>query len=480
MLSGRLSTRLSTRLLYRQSVARRQRRTLLSPAFALTDDWAGRHERMKQLGLGGDYEWIAAVQKKYVGGGTASAIDVDAAIVGADQLDQVDDVRDLVYKLRHTPLAADMFESTPYAIIRLFLKHNCTEQLLACFDDPINYGVFPNEHAACLLMDHFLRADNIQAAAKVASFLMLQEMFDCRLVVHLAALSCAKWAELPAAQQYLNKPAEAVAEETQHGEEDEFVFKVPYLKNIHFDGHFDLKDPAQLVGKSLVWFGRQLLPADLATSAQLLGWTVFGDVDRLHSFLKQNNAKCLRHAVTTAKSLVQSRIEPPAESGAPADATPPPSTPDAEPTPKDDRWQTCLTLLDKVATTTGEETLSSAILQRLNECRADEEEKLMKKQRQLFSTWNEDRKNHLIAQNMRLKHNLRLEEIAQERKQIADESDVMFFFENRTKWEKFGQEDDKIEEKVDVTKAEAKLTDQEYAKILFAGEAKSTKPTRTT
>jgi hypothetical protein len=72
-----LSGRLLTRLMCRRAIGR-QRRTLLSSTFALTDEWAERHEQMKQLGLGGDYEWIAAVQKKYVGDGFASAIDVDA------------------------------------------------------------------------------------------------------------------------------------------------------------------------------------------------------------------------------------------------------------------------------------------------------------------------------------------------------------------------------------------------------------------
>ncbi|KAK6012246.1 zinc finger, C2H2 type, partial [Ostertagia ostertagi] len=34
-------------------------------------EWASRHAEMTKLGLGGDYEWISAVQKKFIGGGLA-------------------------------------------------------------------------------------------------------------------------------------------------------------------------------------------------------------------------------------------------------------------------------------------------------------------------------------------------------------------------------------------------------------------------
>ncbi|PIO61550.1 zinc finger, C2H2 type [Teladorsagia circumcincta] len=52
-------------------------------------EWASRHAEMTKLGLGGDYEWISAVQKKFIGGGLASAIDVDAAVCVAEHKDQV-------------------------------------------------------------------------------------------------------------------------------------------------------------------------------------------------------------------------------------------------------------------------------------------------------------------------------------------------------------------------------------------------------
>lgn len=172
------------------------RRHLLSEAFSLEKEWASRHPEMAKLGLGGDYEWISAVQKKFIGGGLASAIDVDAAACVAEHKDQVDDVVELLYKLRHSENAADLRGSSEYALIRLLLRHD-PSFLFKLADDPINYGVFMNEHAACLAIDHFLKRNDFGGAARLAAWVMQQEMTENELLNLLVLYSCTKWAELP-------------------------------------------------------------------------------------------------------------------------------------------------------------------------------------------------------------------------------------------------------------------------------------------
>uniref|UniRef100_A0A914XUY1 Uncharacterized protein n=1 Tax=Panagrolaimus superbus TaxID=310955 RepID=A0A914XUY1_9BILA len=143
---------------------------ILSQEFQLNNEWQNRHAVLKELNLGGDYEWIAAVQKKFVGGGKASAVDVDAATCLSEEVDQLNDIVELVYKLRHTENAADLLPSTEYALYRLFLKYNAHEELFKVLNDPINYGVFPNYHVSALLLSHYIKAKNYSAAAKIASF----------------------------------------------------------------------------------------------------------------------------------------------------------------------------------------------------------------------------------------------------------------------------------------------------------------------
>jgi hypothetical protein len=79
----------------------------------------------------------------------------------AREEDQQEDVTELVYKLRHTENTADLLESTEYGIVRFLLKWNSTQLLFKILNDPINYGIFMNEHAFCLTIDHLLKQDNI-------------------------------------------------------------------------------------------------------------------------------------------------------------------------------------------------------------------------------------------------------------------------------------------------------------------------------
>nr|CRZ22257.1 Bm8371, isoform c [Brugia malayi] len=89
-----------------------------------------------------------------------------------------------------------MLPSTEYALIRLLLKHHKTDILLAILADPINYGIFLNEHSACLVIDSFLEAGKITDAARIASCVMLQEMFQSTLLNWLCIYSSLRWTEL--------------------------------------------------------------------------------------------------------------------------------------------------------------------------------------------------------------------------------------------------------------------------------------------
>ncbi|MFH4981918.1 hypothetical protein AB6A40_008627 [Gnathostoma spinigerum] len=203
-------------------------RGLLSKKFLLQVEWGHGHERMGKFSLGGDYEWIAAVQKKFAGGGMASAIDVDVAVCGADEKDQLDDIIELMYKLRHTKFAADVLPSSEYAIIRAALKHNAVDLLFKVLSDPINYGIFLNEHSACLLVDYLLESNNVAGAAKVATIVMQQEMFSSTLANILCIYALLKWTELSPSQRLFDKVVLPPVKQEEVNEEDQVT-----LRNLH-------------------------------------------------------------------------------------------------------------------------------------------------------------------------------------------------------------------------------------------------------
>lgn len=90
-----------------------------------------------------------------------SAVDVDSAICLAQEEDQQEDAVELIYKLRHTENTADLLESTEYGLVRFLLRWNNTQLLFKVLNDPINYGIFMNEHTYCLAIDHMLKQENI-------------------------------------------------------------------------------------------------------------------------------------------------------------------------------------------------------------------------------------------------------------------------------------------------------------------------------
>jgi len=380
-----------------------ERRHLLSREFALNDKWTQRFEDLKRFQLGASYEWITSVQKKFIGDGKASAVDVEAAVCLANEEDQLEDIVELIYKLRHTENSADMLSSTEYAMYRLLLKFNDTQTLFKLINDPINYGVFMNEHCYCLAIDYFIKNDNIPGAAEVATNVMKQELFDNELLNILSVYSLLKWLELPADQRVFSNQGgkEEKTDEDEFGtDEDETTFKFPYLRQEFNDGHFDLEDPMQLVIKSLKWF-----------------------IPHIKSSVKWKS---------DVESLVQKLQDHTGE----------------EPF-------VC------------EGQLSEKMLDTLNSSLPDLESELTQHQSKLFDEWRDRRRTLIETQARSLNAQLRLEELAEEEKQAKEQIEILNFFDNRVMWESMAKEKEKLFKELNIGQGEDAQTEETYAKTMF-------------
>ncbi|KAF1769622.1 hypothetical protein GCK72_001439 [Caenorhabditis remanei] len=392
---------------------------VLSPGFSLEKEWTGRHVALGKLGLGGDYEWISAVQKKFIGGGYASAVDVDAAVCVAEQKDQVDDVIELLYKLRHSVKAAEKLESSEYALVRLLLKYQ-PETILTLANDPINYGVFLNQHLACIVIDHFINSSNIQSAARIVTWMIQQEELENELLNVLGLYVCAKWAELPVDQQTLELGG--VEEEEDVNDDDIRTFKFPYLKNDSFDEHFDLTNPNHLIGKSLMWLSRDTssLNKDLKSSLNALGAVLFEKLAEAESTISTS--------LPSVKHLVAERLK--AKEG-------------------EEQSEDVKKILEKIGETQKSEEgqkLSDMVLEHLKTIQAAEEEKLCSEQVKLYSAWNERRQILAKSQAQKVLLRVRQDEIRAELKQLDEQEEQMSFFKNRLQWEKRAAENTQIDE----------------------------------
>ncbi|EFO28359.2 hypothetical protein LOAG_00136 [Loa loa] len=436
-------------------------RHLLSKKFALNEEWCSRHSALSELGIDGGYEWITAVQKKFVSAKIASAVDVDAAVCIAEELDQLDDILKIIYKLRHIEMTGRMLPSTEYALVRLLLKHHKTDILLAVLTDPINYGVFLNEHSACLIIDNFLEADKITDAARVASCVMLQEMFQSTLLNWLCIYSSLRWTELPTGQRVFEELPSldyiaGTENNTGHVEdEDEMTFKFPYLKNEYNDMHFDLTDPDQLIGKNLLWFSNCVpLSEEEAKNIRLIGYVFFGNYVLAKQLLQTINI------FSSAAAICQSRLE---QLTIKTDNIR--ELQDRQPT--ENVVEELKGIIDKIEKKNTDEKLSDMIMKHLKAVQNTEEKNVIEIQRSAFRNWIQNRTDLIRAQVETLDLKLRLKETCEERRKLRDRWEMLNFFENRLKWEDMAVvKEELLKAEQDKRKSKEDL-EQEYVDEVF-------------
>lgn len=120
-------------------------------------------------------------------------------------------------------------------------------------------------------MDYFIKKKEFASAAKVASFLMLQEEFDHPASNAFAIYSCHKYLENPDTWQGVDPEVERLKSEPK----EEVKVRVRYIRNPYFDDHFDLWKPSDIVGKTLYWIGSFGLDGPVGRSCQLRGVVLY-------------------------------------------------------------------------------------------------------------------------------------------------------------------------------------------------------------
>lgn len=212
------------------------------------------------------FDFYLELEHKYSTAGKFSAIDVDIFANSIQDEGHTEDLLDTIYKLRLTPETSFTLPSTHYAVTRYLLEKESPDQVFEVLNDRLNYGIFPDHHSYNLLMDTYLKKKDFASAAKISTLLMLQEDFEHPIANALALYSCHK---------YLEKPEDWKAPEPEKDEStEEIKVRVRYLRNPFFDDHFDLVEPAHLVGKTLAFFGKNRGDT-LGRSCQLRGLILF-------------------------------------------------------------------------------------------------------------------------------------------------------------------------------------------------------------
>lgn len=278
-------------------------RHFLSDAYKCSLSWENRLQSpiLQQIDA---EKFFHELERKFNRAGKICAIDMDIFANKLSDNTMLSQLSEIMHKFRLTAEAGNVLDSTSHAIIRNYLDHgnNDLESLFIMLDDRLSYGVFLDPFTTNLLLDKLLRLKDYRMAAKVSTYLMLQEDFTNPINRVLSLYACYKYlanaepfedmfkavpvdgeggGESAAAQVNAAKPAKGKKREKI----EEVRIRINYIRNPYFDDHFDLRNSHHLVGKTFLAIARHL-NGTVANSVRLIGYTYYEKFAEGSEFVK--------------------------------------------------------------------------------------------------------------------------------------------------------------------------------------------------
>lgn len=402
------------------STTRLLKRTFLSQAYYCNEVWEHRLNSpiLQKVNLD---ELYHALDQRFQRHRQMSAVDVDVFANAVKEDSYVDELLDLVHKLRLTADTRNTLNSTSHAVVRYLTQCNESNRLLEALDDRLNYGIFLDHYTANILMDIYWKNKDYTSGARVASQLMLQEETDHPLFSRFALLHCYHYLLDPKGWPEYVPPEEP---------EEEVKVRVKYIRNPYDDDHFDLRDPAKIVGKTIAMLTRQKSNT-LDKCFYIVGMSLYNKLDKAKAVVAEM-AKNKEKLFTEVLRLLPDEHEIKAET---------------QSLPTDDA------------------DVSQILQERVKKAEQIIAEKDIATQCETFSAWEEERKQALEHQHQRLLAEKRLIEIQETQKQLKDRESRLWFFENEEKIELEIQEKEAVvipqEEPVKKQKSSKKI-DEDY------------------
>lgn len=402
----------------------RQVRTFLSDSFSLDQAWDKRLltpiiQKVKLNDL--FYE----LDNQFQQFANANAIDIDLFANAVTDSSHLDEVEDVVHKLRLSPEAINILPSTHHAFIRIFMKFGDVNELLRILNDRLNYGIFPDDFCSMYMMDTFIKNDNFKNAAKVGVLHMLQEDFKNPIIKYMTLYSCTKFLENPV-------PWYPEQEKEEIPEDDGEVIKVrvDYIRNPFFDDHFDLTDPYHLIGKTFWMIGKEM-PDYIGKSYQLLGYVLHNKFDKAKDFIEKLLSSPEKPLVTkdSLKLCYDALERVPKSEG-------------EEGSKLELSKEEVRGLLNKVENSglLSEDSLLIVIENRLRQVITEREKMEIEKQTKLYDEWIKNREELYKQYMEKLEREKRLAEVENKKRELAAKEEELFFFEKEDKYDIIIQE----------------------------------------
>lgn len=167
-------------------------RTFLTNGYRCTEAWNSQRSSpiFEKVNLNDFYNIL---DQKYSSQNIISAVDVDIFANAIKDPIHLEELKDLLHKLRLSAETGNTLETTHHATIRHYLEFGNIDELINILKDPLNFGVFLDYYTANILLDELLTSKMYKEAADVAALIMLQEEYSNEITRALCQYACYKY-----------------------------------------------------------------------------------------------------------------------------------------------------------------------------------------------------------------------------------------------------------------------------------------------
>lgn len=390
------------------------KRSYLTESYKLNHEWAERLKTpiLQKVNVENLY---VDIDSKFIREKKISPVDVDIYANKIVDDRHLEEIADLMQKLRSTEEATNLFDSTQHALIRNYIDTNNIESLVNILDNRASFGVFLDYYSANMLLDQLIKEQKFKLGARFATIFALQEEFENPITTSMSLFTCYKFlSNLETFDDLIVKPAEVpeVSEPKPKKKKEEIKIRVKYIINPFFDDHFDLKNTNHLLGKTFLYLADELQSNEtLANSLKVLGYALYEKFEDGNSYLeKAKQGAFFKETVEFVKSF-------------------------AEKVENLDANEPAKQFFDTVSSLSSlkEEKVDELIENLMKNAVKEQEAKDIEQQKKIYLSWIDERETKLNEEINRFNRIQRLLNIEKVQEGLQAEEKKLWFFENEDK-----------------------------------------------
>ncbi|XP_055626033.1 uncharacterized protein LOC129768413 isoform X2 [Toxorhynchites rutilus septentrionalis] len=369
------------------------RRTFLSDAYPCREAWQARLTTPILAKV--DHEALYfELEQKFQHKNKVSAIDIDIYANKLEDDSHMDEMADLMYKFRLTEETTNGLDSTQHAIARNYIEHSHYSELIELLNNRIAYGVYLDDFTANLALNRLITTNEFKWAARIATLLGLQEDFSNPITRSLSLYACYRYVKGGSVEHFddLVPPAPV----------DSSAPKKSKKKD-------EIKDSKLLLGKTFYLLGLNSGEGVVGNSSRWLGLVLHEKYDKAVEVLEANQKSEFSGEIA---SLVETFLE----------------------NVEDKENEQYKKLIDAVGTLkVVNDSFEKMLLDDINKSVAENEKSLIDEQKKIYNDWSKLRQQRLEEELARLHRVKRIQEMERTAREMEQEEQKLWFFENEDK-----------------------------------------------